>query len=64
MDQKDDHGRAELDGIERVLADVDAALERLDEGTYWTDEVTGAELDPELLAADPLARRNATPTNG
>ena len=26
MDQRDDHGRAELDEIERVLADVDAAL--------------------------------------
>lgn len=64
MDQKDDHGRAELDGIERVLADVDAALERLENGTYWTDEVTGDELDAELLAADPLARRNTTPTNG
>ncbi|MEN9792489.1 MAG: hypothetical protein RL330_567 [Actinomycetota bacterium] len=64
MDQRDDHGRAELDEIERVLADVDAALERLDDGTYWTDEVTGAELDTALLAVDPLARRNPPPTNG
>lgn len=64
MDQRDDHGRAELDEIERVLADVDTALERLENGTYWTDEVTGAELGDELLAADPLARRNPPAANG
>jgi RNA polymerase-binding transcription factor DksA len=64
MDQRNDHGRAELDEIEHVLADVDAALERLDDGTYWTDEVTGAELDVAILATDPLARRNPRPTNG
>lgn len=64
MDHDDTHGRAELDEIERTLADVDAALERLDDGTYWTDEVTGAELDEELLSTNPLARRNPSATNG
>ena len=47
----------DLDAIERDLADVEIALTRLDAGTYWTDEVTGAELPSELLAAKPTARR-------
>ena len=45
--------------IERDLADVEVALARLDAGTYWTDEVTGAELPHDLLAAKPTARRLA-----
>ncbi len=47
----------DLDGIERDLADVEVALSRLDAGTYWTDEVTGAPLSAELLAQRPTARR-------
>ena len=47
------------DVVERDLAGVEAALERLDDGTYWTDEVTGEPLSDELLAADPVARREA-----
>jgi RNA polymerase-binding transcription factor DksA len=47
-----------MDAIERDLADVEAALARLDAGTYWTDEVTGQPLSAELLARRPLARRN------
>ena len=46
--------------LARIAADldgVDAALRRLDDGTYWTDEQTGEELPDELLAADPIARR-------
>ncbi len=39
------------------LADVEVALARLANGTYWTDEVTGAELPDELLAATPIVRR-------
>jgi RNA polymerase-binding transcription factor DksA len=49
----------DLDGIEQDLADVEVALARLDSGTYWTDEVTGAELPGDLLAAKPTARRLA-----
>jgi RNA polymerase-binding transcription factor DksA len=49
----------DLDAIERDLADVEVALARLDAGTYWTDEVTGAELSQEVLAANPTARRLA-----
>lgn len=49
----------DLDAIERDLADVEIALARLDAGTYWTDEVTGAALPHELLATKPTARRLA-----
>ena len=48
----------DLDAIERDLADVDAALTRLDNDTYWVDEVTGQPLRTDLLAARPTARRN------
>jgi RNA polymerase-binding transcription factor DksA len=51
--------RVDLDTIERDLADVEVALARLDAGTYWTDEVTGAELPEELLATNPATRRQA-----
>ncbi|MBI4885433.1 MAG: hypothetical protein HY826_15410 [Actinobacteria bacterium] len=47
----------DLDGIERDLADVEVALARLDAGSYWTDEVTGAELPADLLDEHPTARR-------
>ena len=47
----------DLDKIERDLADVEVALTRLDAGTYWTDEVSGADLSAQLLATVPTARR-------
>jgi len=47
----------DLDRIERDLEGAEAALARLDAGTYWTDEITGAPLPDELLASDPVARR-------
>ena len=47
----------DLDRVERDLAGVEAALRRLDDGTYWTDEVTGEPIADDLLAADPVARR-------
>ena len=47
----------DLDRIGRDLDGVEAALRRLDDGTYWTDEVTGGALPDELLDADPVARR-------
>lgn len=47
-----------LDAIEADLAGVDVALSRLDDGTYWTDEATGAPLDAALLESHPTARRN------
>jgi hypothetical protein len=48
----------DLERIERDLAGVEAALRRLDDGTYWTDEITGEPIDELVLAADPVARRN------
>lgn len=48
----------DLDAIEKDLADVDAALARLDADTYWTDEVTGETLSEDLLTQRPTARRN------
>jgi RNA polymerase-binding transcription factor DksA len=48
---------AELDVMERDLADVEVALVRLDAGTYWTCEATGTPLPDGLLAEHPAARR-------
>jgi RNA polymerase-binding transcription factor DksA len=48
----------DLDAIRRDLEDVEAALARLDAGTYWTDEVTGAALDEDFLRTHPLARQH------
>jgi len=57
-EQVNSEGEAlDLDTIERDLAGVEVALARLDAGTYWTDEVTGAPLAPELLEQHPTARR-------
>lgn len=47
----------DLDAIERDLAGVERALERLSDGTYWTDEVTGEPIAAHVLADDPTARR-------
>jgi hypothetical protein len=48
----------DLEAIDRDLAGVEAALTRLDDGSYWTDEVSGDPLDEQLLSDDPVARRN------
>ena len=47
----------DLAAIERDLTAVEAALPRLDDGSYWRDEVTGDEIPDATLAADPLTRR-------
>ena len=47
----------DLAAIERDLDGVERALERLDDGSYGVDEVTGEPLPDDLLAADPVARR-------
>ena len=54
----------DLDAIERDLADVEVALTRLDAGTDWTDEVTGAGLSADLLDEQPTARRTQVRTGG
>lgn len=48
---------ADLERIELDLAGVETALQRLDAGTYWTDEATGEPIPDDTLAADPVARR-------
>jgi RNA polymerase-binding transcription factor DksA len=46
-----------LEAIEAELAGVDAALRRLDEGSYGACEVCGAALIAEVIESDPLAGR-------
>ncbi len=46
----------DLDAIERDLNDVEKSLERLDAGTYFTDEVTGAAIPDSVLAENPTSR--------
>lgn len=54
-----DRGDAvDLDAIEATLNAVEAALGRLADGTYRSDEVTGQPIPDEVLAADPTARRS------
>lgn len=50
----------DLDAIARDLADVEAALGRLQSAEYWTDEVTGESLPDDLLTNQPLIRRLPT----
>jgi len=50
-----------LEQLETDLAEIEAALRRLDEGTYGVDEVTGEPIDPERLEALPAARTNVPP---
>ena len=45
-----------LESLENDLAEIEAALQRLDEGTYGIDEVTGAPISRERLEALPTAR--------
>ena len=47
-----------LEQLEAELAELQAALARVDEGTYGIDEITGAPIDPERLDAFPTARTN------
>ena len=47
----------DLDKVEADFAGVEAALERLEAGTYWTDEVTGQEIPADVLAQEPTRRR-------
>ena len=47
----------DLDATAADLDGVDAALRRLDDGTYGTCEVCSVELPDDVLAADPTTRR-------
>ena len=54
---EDVSGQVDLDEIERDLDAVEAALGRLDDGSYWRDESTGEEIPDSTLDDDPTARR-------
>jgi RNA polymerase-binding transcription factor DksA len=47
----------DLGHVMQQLDAVETALERLDAGTYWTDEVTGDPIPEHVLDADPVTRR-------
>jgi len=47
-----------LEQLEAELVELQAALARVDEGTYGIDEVTGEPIDPDRLDAFPTARTN------
>jgi RNA polymerase-binding transcription factor DksA len=47
-----------LDDLEAELAEIEAAIERIENGTYGIDEVTGRPIDPARLDAVPVARTN------
>jgi RNA polymerase-binding transcription factor DksA len=47
-----------LDQLEAELEELQAALARVDDGTYGIDEVTGEPIDPARLEAFPTARTN------
>ena len=49
----------DLERIAGDLADIDRALDRLSDGSYWTDEITGETIPDAVLAEDPTARRVA-----
>lgn len=47
-----------LEQLEDELEELQAALERIDKGTYGIDEETGEPIAPERLEAVPTARTN------
>jgi RNA polymerase-binding transcription factor DksA len=53
-----------LDGLEAELAEIEAAIGRIDNGTYGIDELTGAPIDPARLEAVPEARTNVDSAPG
>jgi RNA polymerase-binding transcription factor DksA len=57
LDVPDVPDELDLDAVERDLVGVEIALERLDAGTYRTDEVDGRPIPDEVLERDPIARR-------
>lgn len=45
-----------VEGLMETLQEVDAALDRMDNGTYGRCESCGADIPPERLDARPVAR--------
>ena len=46
------------DDLIQQIEEIDAALKRVDDGTYGIDELTGEPIDPARLEAIPTARTN------
>jgi RNA polymerase-binding protein DksA len=53
-DRELDEGLEE--GAQQTVAEIDAALQRIEDGTYGVCEVCGKPIAPERLAAIPWAR--------
>jgi len=53
-----------IDEVDRLLDEVEAALTRLDEGTYGVCDRCGGPIDDGLLAGHPTARSCATCESG
>jgi RNA polymerase-binding transcription factor DksA len=49
-----------LESLRANLDEIDAALARVDDGTYGVDEVTGEPIDAERLEVFPTARTNVS----
>jgi RNA polymerase-binding transcription factor DksA len=47
-----------LEQLEAELGEIQAALRRIDDGTYGIDEITGRPIASERLEAIPAARTN------
>jgi RNA polymerase-binding transcription factor DksA len=47
-----------LEQLEAELGEIEAALQRVEDGTYGIDEVTGEPIPDERLEALPMARTN------
>ena len=45
------------------VAEIQAAIGRIENGTYGIDEETGEPIDPARLEAQPTARTNVHPQN-
>ena len=54
-DRELDEGLEE--GAQQTVSEIEAALRRIDDGTYGVCEVCGKPIAPERLAAIPWARR-------
>jgi RNA polymerase-binding transcription factor DksA len=50
--------------LEAQLAEVEAALGRIEDGTYGTCEVSGEEIEGDRLEANPAARTCKAHMNG
>jgi RNA polymerase-binding transcription factor DksA len=56
QEQPDASATETLDAVDAELRAVEAALGRLDAGSYGRCEVCGGDIDAEVLSAAPLTR--------